>query len=289
MKIGITKLVDLRQAMPALAWWVVCSALAALFIFPIYLMVMQSVKPLDEAVAIPPTLFPHQFSLESFLALSGENGSINIVHHILNSLYVAIAAVVGTVVVSTLGGYGFARLPFPGRNTLFFAMLTTFMIPFQAIITPLYLVLRTIGIENTLLGLALVYITFELPFGLFLMRNSFATIPAELEEAAFLDGCSPLSALPRVMLPLALPGVVTTALFTFFASWNEFFAALILITDQDKLTLPVTLSILQTGQFGTLNWGILEAGVVVSAIPCIIIYLLLQRYYVSGLLSGALK
>jgi multiple sugar transport system permease protein len=163
------------------------------------------------------------------------------------------------------------------------------MIPFQAIITPLYVVLHVIGLSDSLVGLTLVYITFQLPFGLFLMRNSFGALPADLEESAQLDGCSVLSTLLRVMLPLALPGVVTTALFAFFASWNEFFAALVLITDQSKFTLPVTLSILQTGQFGTLNWGVLEAGVVLSAVPCLVLFLLLQRYYVGGLLAGAVK
>ena len=103
------------------------------------------------------------------------------------------------------------------------------------------------------------------------------------------DGCGILGALRHVALPIAVPGLVTTALLTFFASWNEFFAALILITDQDKFTLPVTLTLVSSGQFGTVNWGALQAGVALTVIPCVIAYVLLQRYYVSGMLSGALK
>ena len=163
------------------------------------------------------------------------------------------------------------------------------MIPFQAILTPLYVVLHVLHLQNSLVGLTFVYITFQLPFGLFLMRNSFGVLPSDLEDCAQLDGCSVLSVLFRVMLPLALPGVVTTALFSFFNSWNEFFAALVLLTDQPQFTLPVTLSVLQTGQFGTIDWGVLEAGVVLSAAPCIVLFLLLQKYYVGGLLSGAVK
>jgi multiple sugar transport system permease protein len=273
--------------MPRVAWWGVCSALALLFLYPLYAMVAQSLKAPVEAAAAPPTLFPHEVSLENYTGLA--TGPINVFDNVANSVFVAVTATVLTVVLSTLGGYAFARLRFPGSNLLFFATLATFMIPFQAIITPLYLVLQRVGLQNSLLGLALVYTTFQLPFGLFLMRNSFAAIPRGLEEAASIDGCSTLRGLFSVMLPVAVPGVVTTALFTFFTSWNEFFAALILITEQDKFTLPVTLTLLSTGVFGSIDWGLLQAGVALTVLPCIAIYVLLQRYYVGGLLSGALK
>jgi multiple sugar transport system permease protein len=121
------------------------------------------------------------------------------------------------------------------------------------------------------------------------MRNSFAALPASLEEAALIDGCGLLRAMTRVLLPVAIPGVISTALFTFFACWNEFFAALILVTDESKFTLPVTLTVLASNQLGTLNWGIMQAGVAVTAVPCIVLYLLLQRYYVAGLVAGAVK
>jgi multiple sugar transport system permease protein len=121
------------------------------------------------------------------------------------------------------------------------------------------------------------------------MRNSFASVPSTLEEAAQVDGCGIFSALRNILLPIVAPGLVTTALLTFFASWNEFFAALILITDQTKFTLPVTLTLVTSGEFGTVNWGALQAGVALTIVPCIVIYLLLQRYYVSGMLNGALK
>ncbi|GLY31945.1 carbohydrate ABC transporter permease [Kineosporia sp. NBRC 101731] len=172
---------------------------------------------------------------------------------------------------------------------MFFLILATFMIPFQAVITPLFSILHTLGLNNSLLGLVLVYTTFQLPFGIFLMRNSFAALPAGIEEAALIDGCGYLSALYRVMLPIAIPGLISTALFTFFTCWNEFFAALVLVTDEAKFTLPVTLTVLASNQLGALNWGIMQAGVAVTAIPCVVLYLLLQRYYVAGLVAGAVK
>jgi multiple sugar transport system permease protein len=277
------------RLMPTAAWWTVCVAFAAMFIYPIYVVIASSLKQHKEASAIPPTLFPHGISFRNYADLRGGGSSINVLHNIGNSVMVSAGATIATVVIATLGGYAFAKLRFPGSNVVFFGSLATFMIPFQAIITPLYIVLKDLGLQNTLLGLGLVYTTFNLPFGLFLMRNSFAAVPGTLEEAALIDGCRPLGAMRRVMLPVALPGVITTALFTFFATWNEFFAALILISDQSKFTLPVTLTLISSGLFGSINWGLLQAGVAVTMVPCIVLYLLLQRYYVGGLLSGALK
>jgi multiple sugar transport system permease protein len=277
-----------RPLMPRAAWWGTCIALTVLFLYPLYVMISQSLKNPQEAAQVPPTLFPHEISGAKYSALA-HTGGINVFDHIGNSAMVSIGATVATVLLSTLGGYAFAKLRFPGSNLVFFATLATFMIPFQAIITPLYIVLKDLGLQNSLLGLGFVYTTFNLPFGLFLMRNSFAAVPNTLEEAALMDGCGPIGAMWRVMLPVAVPGLITTALFTFFASWNEFFAALILISDQDQFTLPVTLTLISSGVFGSVDWGLLQAGVALTIVPCIVIYLLLQRYYVGGLLSGALK
>jgi multiple sugar transport system permease protein len=277
-----------RRIMPRAAWWGTCSALALLFAYPLYVMISQSLKSPQEAARTPPTLFPHGISFDNYSGLASGNG-LNVFAHVGNSAIVSLGATAAVVVLSTLGGYAFARLRFPGSNIVFFATLATFMIPFQAIITPLFMVLKTLHLNNSLVGLTLVYITFNLPFGLFVMRNAFASMPSTLEEAAMVDGCGILGSLRHVALPIAVPGLVTTALLTFFASWNEFFAALILLTDQDKFTLPVTLTLVSSGQFGTVNWGALQAGVALTVIPCVIAYVLLQRYYVSGMLSGALK
>jgi multiple sugar transport system permease protein len=279
---------EVRTSMPRLAWWVVCLCLAVAFLYPLWVMLSMALKGPAEQGQIPPTFLPHAPTLENFTRLSSVQG-LNVFGNLLNSVVVTLAATVLTVVVATLAGYALARARFPGSNIVFFVALATFMIPFQAIITPLFMVLKTLGLNNSLVGLTIVYVTFNLPFGLFIMRNSFAAVPGTLEEAALVDGCGILTALRHIMLPIVLPGVITTALLTFFASWNEFFAALILLTDQDKFTLPVTLTLVTSGQFGSVNWGALEAGVALTIIPCIVIYVLLQRYYVSGMLNGALK
>jgi multiple sugar transport system permease protein len=278
----------IRRSMPRAAWWAVCASLAVLFLYPLYVMLSQSLKAPDEAAAAPPSLYPHRLSVDNFRALGGGTG-IDLVTSLGNSVLVSLGATLATVALSTVAGYGFSRLRFPGSDLLFFACLATFMIPFQAVITPLYLLLNHLGLQNSLFGLAAVYTTFQLPFGLFLMRNSFAAVPDDLEEAALIDGCGLFTAMVRVVLPVAVPGVITTALLTFFACWNEFFAALILITEQERFTLPVSLSVLASGNLGSVDWGVLQAGVAVTILPCVIIYLLLQKYYVGGLLSGAVK
>lgn len=163
------------------------------------------------------------------------------------------------------------------------------MIPFQAVLTPLFLELHFLHLDNSLLGLTLFYATFNLPFGVFVMRNTFASIPIELEEAALVDGAGTLGTLWRVLRPLVLPGVATTFLYGFLFSWTEFLGALTFLTTDSKYTLPVTLLNIETGTYGAVNFGYLVAGSVVSMIPVVILYVALQRFYVQGLMSGAIR
>lgn len=209
--------------------------------------------------------------------------------YLLNTTVVAVVAVTVTVVTTTLGGYAMARLAFPGRNLLFLVTLAILMVPYTTILVPLYILLGWIGLQNSLIGLGLVLAVLQLPFGLFMMRNSFEALPVELEEAALIDGCTIGGALRHVLLRGVLPGIVTVALFSFLAAWNEFVAPLIFLTDGDKFTLPVALFNLQSGNLGSVDFGALQAGVVTSALPCVAVFLVLQRYYVRGFTSGALK
>jgi multiple sugar transport system permease protein len=209
--------------------------------------------------------------------------------YLLNSLLVSGMTVAGTLFVSTLGGYAFARFTFPGKNLLFLATLAILMVPYATILIPLYVMLGVLHLQNTLVGLSLVYVMFQLPFAVFMMRNAFEAVPAELEEAALVDGCTTLSALLRVLLPAVRAGLVTVGLFAFLASWNEFFAPLILINDASRFTLPVAVVSMQQRTFGAIDYGALEAGVVVMAVPCLVLFLVLQRHYVRGFMSGAIR
>ncbi|MCC7448224.1 MAG: carbohydrate ABC transporter permease [Anaerolineae bacterium] len=261
--------------------------LAFLFLFPIAWSILTSLKPTIEASASPPTFLPSYISLDNYAKLNTFGQGIW--RHVGNSAFVAILTVIGSIILCTMGGYGFSRFHFRGKNALFVLILTTLMIPFQSILTPLFIVLRTLGLQNTLWGLALVYITFQLPFGIFLMRNSFDSVPREIEEAALLDGCSSMTLLYRVMLNIVRPGIITIGLFAFFNAWNEFIAALIFMTNSDNFTLPILLLSVQSGQWGTIDWGALQAGITIAMLPCLLLFLALQRHYINGLTSGAMK
>jgi multiple sugar transport system permease protein len=194
-----------------------------------------------------------------------------------------------TVTVSLLAGYGFSRYRFPMKNALFVLIIATLMIPFQSILTPLFIILARLGLNNSLLGLTLVYVTLQLPFSVFMMRNAFDAVPKEIEEAARIDGARDLKLLIRVLLPLVLPGIATVAIFAFLNAWNEFLAALVLLSSNEKYTLPVLMTAVRAGRLGAINWGAVQAGVIVMTIPCLIVFLLLQRYYMRGLMAGAVK
>lgn len=209
--------------------------------------------------------------------------------YLANTTIVAAVTVAVTVAATTLGGYAFARFSFFGKNVLFLATLAILMVPYSSILIPLYVFLGWIRLQDSLIGLGLVLAVFQLPFGLFMMRNSFEALPVEIEEAALLDGCTPTSALRRLLLRAVAPGIVTVTLFAFLASWNDFVTPLILLTDGSKFTLPVALFNLQSGANNVVDFGALQSGVVIAAVPCIALFLVLQRFYVRGFTSGAVK
>jgi multiple sugar transport system permease protein len=208
---------------------------------------------------------------------------------IVNSAIVAVTTAVLTAVLATLAGYGFAKFRFRISNWLFALIIVTMMVPFQAILTPLYLQLNSMHLTNSRVGLILFYTTVNLPFGVFVMRNAFESIPAELEDSGFVDGAGTVRMLVSVLRPLILPGIATVALYAFLASWTEFLGALTFLTNAKLYTLPLALVNVQQGAYGQIDFGLLAAGAVVAMIPCIVLYVALQRYYVAGLASGAVK
>ncbi len=261
---------------------------SVLFVAPILWTVLSAFKPAHEARLPPLPPWPTTgFSLENYATLDSFGDGLWISAQ--NSIYVSVMTVLLSVIVSVLAGYGFSRFRFPFKDLFFVLILSTIMIPFQSILTPIFLVLTKLGLHNTLTGLVGVYVTLQLPFSIFMMRNAFDAVPREIEEAARMDGAGNATMLLKVMLPLVWPGVVTIALFAFLGAWNEFLAALVLMTDQSKFTLPVMMTALQSGRFGAIDWGAVQAGVTVMMVPCLILFLALQRFYIRGLMAGAVK
>jgi len=259
---------------------------AVLFLLPLAWAVLRSFMP-DSLVTQAPS--GRDFAHLTFANYTGLVKTNDILHYTLNSLLVAIGTALLTAIIATMAGYGFARFRFRGSGIVFALILVTMMIPFQALLTPLFLEMHSLGLTNSLAGLALFYTTFNLPFGVFVMRNTFLQIPWELSEAASVDGAGLARTLVSVLRPLILPGIATTVLYAFLFSWTEFVGALTFLTSNNLFTLPLALLNLEYGSVGQVNFGYLEAGAVIAMIPCVLLYLGLQRYYVRGLMSGVIK
>lgn len=257
-------------------YYVTGAALAILFLFPLLWSGWASVRT-DTG-----------FGVENYERLFTSDSGVQ-AQHVVNSVVVSALTVGSTLLVSTLGGYAFGRFRFPGRDVLFLLTLAILMVPYATILIALYVLLGWLGLEDSLIGLSLVLIMFQLPFSIFMMRNSFEAIPRELEESALVDGCNSFTALTRIMLHAVRPGLITVALFAFLVSWNEFFAPLILLNSTDKFTMTLAVVNMRTASHGAIDYAALEAGVVVMAVPCVLLFLFLQRGYVRGFMSGALK
>jgi multiple sugar transport system permease protein len=227
------------------------------------------------------------FGFGNYVAMAQFGEGVGV--YLMNTAIVAGLTVIGTLAVSTLGGYAFARFSFPGKNVLFLCTLAILMVPYATILIPLYVVLGHLNLQNSLVGLSLVLIMFQLPFSVFMMRNAFESLPRELEEAALIDGCGTFAALTRILIHGVRPALITVGLFAFLASWNDFFAPLILLSDGEKFTLPVAVVSIRERTFGAIDYGALEAGVMVMAVPCVALFLVLQRHYVRGFTTGAVR
>jgi len=265
----------------------ICIALMAVMLFPLVMSLLTSVKPAGEAAVWPPRYLPSRLSFSNYVKMYQYQAGLPL--YLFNSFSVAVMTIAGCVMLASLAGFGLARFSIPYKEFFFIILICGMMIPYQTLLTPLYIMFSRLGMQNTRVGLAIVHTAIQLPFSIFLMRHSFEAVPRELEEAAVIDGCNSLQLLYRIFLPSIVPGIVTVALFAFLTSWNEFIGALIFMNKETMFTLPIMLVASRTGYYGSTDWGILQAGIIISIIPCVPVYLLLQKYYVSGLMTGAVK
>ncbi|KAA0960112.1 carbohydrate ABC transporter permease [Microbacterium sp. ANT_H45B] len=276
-----------RHTLRGIPYHITGIVLALVFLFPLVWSTLNSFKTPAEASSSPPTLWPQQLSGENYEELIANGEGLG--QYVGNSLVVAGVSVLLTIVIATLGGYGFARFQFRGKNIVFLAVIAVLMVPHATLVLPLYFMFARAGMQDSLVAVGLVLTVFQLPFSIFLMRNSFEAIPVELEEAGRVDGASSFGVFLRISLPLVLPGVVTVALFAFLVSWNEFFIPLLLLNDGSNFTLSVMLVNIRSGAYGSIDWGLLQAGTTVAILPCLVLYLVLQRFYIGGLTEGALR
>jgi len=262
------------------AWTVIL-----LIAFPLFWMIVTSLKPESELFTRPPTFFPSEYTLANYERLLFDT---HFPTFFMNSSIVALGTTLLVIVVATLGAHSLVTFRYRGRRLLAQAVLFTYLLPSVILVIPLYLVMARLGLVNSLLGLVICYATFALPFALWLLRSFMAAIPIDLESAAMIDGASRIRAFIDVILPQALPGIISTALFTFIVAWNEYLFALVLINRQLSMTLPV-------GVFSVLinphqiEWGLMMTASVMMSVPLIIAFSFLQKHLTRGFGAGAVK
>lgn len=267
---------------------------------PFVWQVISSVTTDRELLSRPPHWIPEEPTVNRYRALilghaypgiepALARAASNFRGAFVNSLLVASLTTLASLVLGTLGAYAVTRLQFPGRQVFFFGILAARMLPPISLVIPLYLAMRRLGLMDTRLGLGLVYLSMTLPLVVWIMSAYFRSIPWEIEEAALIDGCSPLGALVRVILPLSAPGLVAAGVVTFLFAWNEFFFANIFTQTLASKTLPKAISEFSSEMGAGLDYGLVTAGGVLTSLPPILIALFFQRYLVRGLLGGATK
>ncbi|TKS54180.1 carbohydrate ABC transporter permease [Luteimonas yindakuii] len=256
--------------------------LALIALAPLLWMVAVSFMQKGEASAFPPPLLPAAPSLDAYRELFARAG---MGRYFVNSLIVSIAITFGALLVNTMAGYAFAKLRFRGRDRLFQVLLAALVIPAQVAMLPLFLMMKGLGLVNTF-G-AVIIPALATVFGIFLVRQYARSIPEELLEAARIDGAGEPRIFFQIVLPMLKPVLVTLAIFTFMAAWNDFMWPLIVLTDQDNYTLPVAIAALSREHVQEVE--MMMAGAVITVLPVLLLFLLLQRYYIQGLLLGSVK
>ena len=260
--------------------------------FPLLYMISLSVKAIAEVLRHPTDFFPSwdEFGrLETYrnVLLPVEQGGRGFLRLLRNSALVALSTVAVTVATGTLAAYAAARLNFFGKRTINLSMVLVYLFPAIVMAIPLFVVFSAIGLRDSLMGLTIVYLAQTIPVALYMLRSYFVTVPVEIEESALIDGCSRLSVIWRIVLPLAAPALTAVALYVFMIAWNEFLYALLFVTQSPELwTLPLGLQQLDSQEIPR---TVLMAGAVIISLPVIVIFVVAERFLVEGLTAGSVK
>jgi arabinogalactan oligomer/maltooligosaccharide transport system permease protein len=261
----------------------------AVVLYPVLMVLKKAFEP-GRQFALGASPIPRELTTANFEALfttRGGNGELLFLDAAFNSIVIALATTVVGVVLSCTAAYALSRFKFPGRQTGLTMFLVVQMFPSTLLLLPLYVILDKLALLDSIAGLVLVYSTTAIPFCVWTLKGYFDQLPRELEEAARIDGASAWMIFRRIMLPLARPGIAVTALFSFMTAWNEFIMASTFMTDQSRYTLPILIQSSVTKHSS--DYGLFAAGAVVTSVPVMIAFYVLQRYLVGGLTAGAVK
>lgn len=265
---------------------IVSAALLCLLLFPLYWALITSLKTEQEIFQNPPTFYPHLLNLKSYAA-QVETGDFNMFRSFGNSFLISVGATLIAVVLAVPASYGIAKYHFRGRKMMLLGFLVTQMLPVSVLLTPMFIMFKNMHVYNTWVSAVLADATIGIPFSVLILKNYFSSIPKDLEEAAYLDGCNRFTAFVRILIPIAKPGVMVCAIFSFLYAWGDLAYGMTFILDQEKR--PITAGIFNfMGQYGT-KWSYLTAFAVVTIIPVALIFIFMQKYIVSGMTNGAVK
>ena len=279
--------VQSKMRKPGLGWPVIvigASLVVVVCLFPFVWMALSSIKTLKELYTVPPIWWPAVPTLNNYYKVLFES---NIPRYFVNSVVISVGSTALALILAVFASYGFARFDFKGKMFWQAFVLVGQLLPTAAIIVPLFITLRVLGLVNTFWGLILVYMIVTLPLSVWMLTSYFKAIPVELEEAAIIDGASRIRVLFRITVPLSLPGLVAVIVYAFVTTWNEFIFALCFATDSSVKTLPIGLAEFST-EFNT-DWGAVMAASVVMTLPIALLFLVFQNLFVGGLTAGATK
>jgi multiple sugar transport system permease protein len=259
---------------------------ALIYLAPLYWTFITSIKEKLEIYATPPSLIPKSFSLANYTKIFTINEGIYL-KYFFNSVKIAVITVTLVCLVSVLAGYAFSKLELIGKEIWMTLILLAIMVPFSSLMVPLFNIMSDLKLLNSQLSLIFIYTTFQTPFCIFMMKNSFDMIPRDLRDAAMIDGAGYFKTFYEIYIPLVLSGVVTIAVYSAYTTWNDYLIALVFANTNTK-TFNVGLVNLALGDYGT-DWGLLTSGSFIGLIPILILFMFLQKYFVKGMMSGAVK
>ena len=275
-----------RNPIVNILFWLIVIFIAIYTLFPFYWAIVSSFTPASDLFNTPVRYFPDRPTFDSYLTVF-RNGDFRIA--LINSAFVSITTVVLSLTIGSFGAYALGRLKFRGRTLVLYTILSMTMFPAIAILGSLFTMVRALGIYNTPWALILTYMTFTLPFTVWVLTNFFKSLPLELEQAAYVDGATPFQTFYLILLPLTAPGLVTTGLLAFINAWNEFLYALTFTVGPAARTAPVAVAFFGGEQDFEIPWGDIMAAAVVVTIPLVLLVLFFQRRLVEGLTAGAVK
>lgn len=255
-----------------------------ILVFPFIWMLSTSLKDKTEIFSIVPKLIPNNITFENYKRMWFD---FKFYIYLKNSIIVSIFTTIISLIISTFLSYGLSRFKFRGKTVIFNLLILTQMFPLPLLIITIYIKFVDFKLVDSLLGLIITYFTFAVPFSTLILKSYFDALPYELEEAAAIDGCSPISTIFKIIIPLSAPGIVAVGLFSFILSWQEFMMALTLIRTTEMRTLPVAINMMIGVR--EIFWGPLMAGTTVVTLPVVIVFIYVQKHIISGLTMGAVK